>query len=106
MPNYAIVKTGGKQYKVSLGDLLKVEKLEIDPGETLELTDVLMVAGDDGVQVGSPLLESAKVVTEVEAQGKRDKIHVLKYKNKNRYRKLTGHRQPYTALRIKEIHAG
>jgi large subunit ribosomal protein L21 len=106
MPIYAVVKTGGKQYRVAPGDLLKVEKLETSPGDTLELTDVLMVSGDDGVKLGSPLLDGAKVVVEVEAQGRRDKIRVLKFKNKNRYRKLTGHRQPYTALRIKEIQTG
>jgi large subunit ribosomal protein L21 len=100
---YAIVETGGKQYKVQPGDMLQVEKLAAEPGETVDLDRVLMVADDDAVNVGTPLIDGAKVVAEVVDQGRGPKIIVFKYKAKVRYRRKTGHRQPLTTLRIREI---
>ncbi len=100
---YAVLKTGGKQYKVSEGDVIFVEKLEADVDSTIELTEVLAVANDDGLNVGSPLVEGAKVVCKVLAQDKAKKIIVFKYKAKKDYRKKQGHRQPYTKLQIEQI---
>lgn len=100
---YAVLKTGGKQYKVSEGDVIYVEKLEADVDSTIELTEVLAVADDNGLNVGSPMVEGAKVVCKVLAQDKAKKIIVFKYKAKKDYRKKQGHRQPYTKLQIEQI---
>ena len=100
---YAILETGGKQYKVRPGDTLQVEKLPVEPGDTIELDRVLMVADDDSVAIGAPVVEGAKVVAEVVDQRRGPKIIVFKYKAKVRYRRKTGHRQSLTTLRIKEI---
>ncbi len=100
---YAILETGGKQYKVRPGDTIEVEKLVAEPGESVELGRVLMVAGDDGVTIGSPLVDGASVLAEVVDQHRGKKIIVFKYKAKVRYRRKTGHRQSLTTLRIKEI---
>lgn len=99
---YAIIKTGGKQYKVSEGDLVRVEKLPYEVGDTVEFDEVLLVAGDE-VKVGSPLVENAKVTATVEDQNKDKKIVVFKYKPKKQYRKKHGHRQPYTLVKIDSI---
>ena len=101
--NYAIIKTGGKQYRVAPGDTIAVEKIAADEGSTIELDDVLLVAQDSGVQVGQPTVDGAKVVAEVAAQGRSRKIIVFKYKPKVRYRIKRGHRQHVTRLSIKEI---
>lgn len=100
---YAIVRTGGHQYKVAPGDTIEVEKLEGKPGSQVELGEVLMVSGDDGVQVGTPMISGAKVIARVVSQGKGEKLIVFKYKPKKRYRRKTGHRQSLTRLSIKEI---
>lgn len=99
---YAIISTGGKQYRVSEGDVLRVEKLPANTGETVVLDKVLAVSSDDGLQLGSPYL-NARVTATVEAQGKGKKIIVFKYKAKKNYRRKQGHRQPYTRLRINKI---
>ena len=101
---YAIIKTGGKQYKVSEGDLVRVEKLPYEVGDTVEFDEVLLVAGDE-VKVGSPVIENAKVTATVEDQNKAKKIVVFKYKPKKMYRKKHGHRQPYTLVKIDSIKA-
>ena len=101
---YAVVKTGGKQYKVSEGDLLKVEKLEGAVGETVELNEVLMVGGDK-VAIGTPLVPSASVVGKIIQQGKNKKILVFKSKRRKNSRKLNGHRQHMTVLKIEKINA-
>jgi large subunit ribosomal protein L21 len=104
---YAIVKTGGKQYKVAAGELIEVEKLDVPAGSVIELNEVLMVTDDDGkVTVGTPIVETAKVVANVVAQDRGEKIVVFKYKPKKRYRRKTGHRQSLTRLAIKEIALG
>ena len=101
---YAVVKTGGKQYKVSEGDLLKVEKLEGAVGETVELNEVLMVGGEK-VSIGTPLVPSASVVGKIIQQGKNKKILVFKSKRRKNSRKLNGHRQHITVLKIEKINA-
>jgi len=98
-----IVLTGGKQYKVSPGETIEVERLPAAEGSTIELDKVLLIADGNKLTVGTPTVEGAKVVAEVLGEGKRDKIIVFKYKPKVRYRKKTGHRQIYTRLAIKEI---
>lgn len=100
---YAIVQTGGKQYRIQPGDVLEVERLSADEGSTVELDQVLMVGDGDNVQVGAPLVTGAKVVAEVLGEEKGEKILVFRYKRKVRYRRHTGHRQTYTRIRINEI---
>ncbi len=103
---YAIVETGGKQYTVHPGDTLKVEKLPLAEDESLELDRVLLVAKDGDVKVGHPLVEGARVRAQVVAQGRSPKVVVFKFKNKIRYKRKRGHRQPYTELRVTEIVEG
>ncbi|RME44864.1 MAG: 50S ribosomal protein L21 [Chloroflexi bacterium] len=100
---YAIIETGGKQYKVREGDTVDVELLGVEAGETIELDRVLMVAGGDQATVGKPTVEGALVRATVVDEVKGEKVVVFKYKPKNRYRRKTGHRQKYTRLQIEEI---
>jgi len=100
---YAILETGGKQYKVRPGDTLQVEKLPGEAGDTVELSRVLMVADDEAVSLGRPLVEGAKVLAEVVGQGRGPKIIVFKNKAKVLNRRKTGHRQSLTTLRITGI---
>ena len=102
---YAVVLTGGKQYRVQEGDVLFVEKLNAEVDSTVELTEVLAVAKDGEIKVGAPVVEGAKVVAKVLAQGKAKKVTVFKYKAKKDYRRKAGHRQPYTKLVIEKIEA-
>ena len=101
---YAVVKTGGKQYRVQEGDVLFVEKLDAEVESTVELTEVLAVGGET-LKVGTLVVEGAKVVAKVLAQGKAKKVTVFKYKRKKDYRRKNGHRQPYTKLVIEKIEA-
>lgn len=98
---FAIVKSGGKQYRVSEGDVVRLEKLTADVGETVELP-VMMLGGDD-VKIGAPRVDGAAAKAEVVEHGRGDKIYIVKFKAKNNYRRRTGHRQPYTEVRITEI---
>lgn len=100
---YAIIETGGKQYRVQEGDVLKVEKLDVAEGEKVELDKVLALQKNEDLIVGSPLIAGAKVVAQVLEQGRGKKIIVFKYKPKKNYRRKQGHRQPYTQLRIEKI---
>lgn len=100
---YAVIKTGGKQYRVEQGDLLKVEKLDAATGDTLTFDEVLLVADGDKVQVGAPVLAGAKVTAEVVEQGRHDKIRIIKFRRRKHYRKQAGHRQWYTAVKITGI---
>lgn len=100
---YAIIQTGGKQYKVEEGQVIRIEKLENEAGETVEFDQVKLVSTDSDLKVGTPTVEGAKVTAEVVAQGKGKKVIVFKYKPKNNFRKKNGHRQPYTAVKIKSI---
>ena len=101
---YAVIKTGGKQYKVAEGDFLKVEKLEGLVGDTVEFGEVLMVGGD-AIKVGAPLVSGAKVTAKVAVQGRDKKILVFKSKRRKNTRKLIGHRQHHTVLKIEKISA-
>ena len=104
LAKYAIVETGGKQYKVAPGDTIRVETLPGDVGDRIELTDVIMTSDEEGqVAVGTPTLPDAKVSAEVVGIGRDKKIIVFKYKAKTRYRRRNGHRQPYTDLKILDI---
>ncbi|APD09441.1 MULTISPECIES: 50S ribosomal protein L21 [Thermus] len=98
---FAIVKTGGKQYRVEPGLKLRVEKLAAEPGSQVELPVLLL--GGEGTRVGTPFVEGAKVVAEVLAHGRGKKITISKFKAKVQYRRKKGHRQPYTEILIKEI---
>lgn len=100
---YAVVATGGKQYKVSEGDILRVEKLAGDVGDTVSLDQVLMVSDGEDVRIGRPLVENAAVNASIVEQGKAKKILVFKYKRRKRYRKKQGHRQAFTAIKIDNI---
>ncbi|MGG5462771.1 50S ribosomal protein L21 [Clostridium sp. B9] len=102
---YAVLTTGGKQYRVQEGDVLFVEKLNAEVDSTVELTEVLAVAKDGEIKVGAPVVEGAKVVAKVLAQGKAKKVIVFKYKRKKDYRRKNGHRQPYTKIVIEKIEA-
>jgi large subunit ribosomal protein L21 len=100
---YAIVKTGGKQYRVSPGDSIDVEKLPFEVGEQIELDKVLLVANGSGAKIGQPLVKDAKVKATVTRQTKGRKLIVYKYRPSKRYRRKKGHRQNYTRLRIDEV---
>ena len=102
---YAIVRTGGKQYQVACGDQVRVEKLEGNVGDNIDLVDVLMVSDGDDVKVGQPVLENAKVTAKIAEQGRGKKVIVFKRKRRKGYRLKKGHRQSYTALKIEEISA-
>ena len=100
---FAVLNTGGKQYKVSQGDLIKVEKLESDVGDKVTLSLVLMVGQGEDVEVGSPYVSNCEVTGEVVEQGKGAKIIVFKKKRRKGYRRKNGHRQRFTQLKITEI---
>ena len=100
---YAIIETGGKQYKVNEGDVIFVEKLGVAEGETVEFTSVKALSKDGALKVGTPVVEGAKVTATVVKEGKGKKIVVFKYKAKKNEKKKMGHRQPYTKLQITAI---
>ena len=101
--NYAIVETGGKQYKVTPGQKIDVDRLAVAEGEDVELSRVLLIADGKDTVVGNPTIDGAKVVATCLSEGKGDKVIVFKYKPKVRYRRKKGHRQLYAKLEIKEI---
>lgn len=100
---YAVIATGGKQYRVSEGELVRVEKLEGGAGDKVVLGDVLMLGGNGEPRIGVPTIPNASVEAEITAQGRARKIVVFKFKRRKKYRRKQGHRQPYTELRIKKI---
>ena len=102
---YAVVKTGGKQYRVASGDKLKVESLVADIGAEVVLGDVLMVADGDKITLGAPLLSGASVKAKVVAHGRGDKVHIFKMRRRKHYRKSQGHRQNFTEIEILGIQA-
>jgi large subunit ribosomal protein L21 len=102
---YAVIKTGGKQYRVEEGDLLQVEKIEKGTGESIEFDQVLLVADGDKVSVGQPLLDGAKVTAEVVEQGRHKKVKIVKFRRRKHSRKQQGHRQWFTAVKITGIKA-
>jgi len=100
---YAVIRTGGKQYKVTEGERIRVEKLEAAEGATVNLDEVLMVADGDSITVGDPLVKGAKVSATVAAHGRGDKIRIVKFRRRKHYQKQAGHRQAYTELAITGI---
>ena len=101
---YAIVQTGGKQYRVQPGEVLRVESLPGDVGKTVELKQVCLVQGDKGLQVGKPWVDKAKVTAEIVEQGRTRSITIFKKHRRKNYRRTRGHRQGFTQLRITDIH--
>lgn len=100
---YAVIETGGKQYRVSNDEILRIEKLDLEVGDTAKFDKVLMIADGADIQVGNPYIEGATVEAEVTAQDKHKKIIVYKYRAKKHFRKKQGHRQPYTEIKINKI---
>jgi large subunit ribosomal protein L21 len=102
---YAIIQSGGKQYRVETGDVIRVERLDAPAGETVTLSEVLLVGAEGNTRVGAPLVAGASVVGTVVEQGRDRKVRVFKYKKRKHYRRTRGHRQSFTALRIDRIEA-
>jgi len=100
---YAIIATGGKQYKVNEGDVIFVEKLDVAEGDKVTFDKVLVVASDNGVKTGAPVVEGATVTASVVKNGKAKKIYVMTYKSKKNEKRKMGHRQPYTKVQIEKI---
>ena len=100
---FAIIETGGKQYKVNEGEIIFVEKLEAEVGATVEFTTVKALSKDGALKIGTPNVDGAKVTAKVLRQGKAKKIYVIKYKAKKNEKKKIGHRQPYTKVQIEKI---
>ena len=103
---YAVIKTGGKQYRVAEGARLRVERLDAAEGDAVEFDQVLLVGEGDKVTIGTPLVEGGKVTATVEAQGKGRKVEVVKFRRRPNYRRTKGHRQQFTPVRITDISAG
>jgi large subunit ribosomal protein L21 len=100
---YAVIKTGGKQYRVQEGQTLKLEKLEVATGETLNFDEVLLVSDGENIKVGAPLVEGAKVTAEVIDHGRGDKVRIIKFRRRKHHMKRQGHRQWYTEVKITGI---
>ena len=100
---YAVIRSGGKQYRVSEGDILKLEKLPEEAGSVLDFDNVLMVVNGEDIQVGKPFLSKVKVSAEVVSHGRHKKIHIVKFKRRKHHRKQMGHRQYYTEVKITGI---
>ena len=103
--NYAVIKTGGKQYRISTGEKLKIEQISADVGSEVVMDQVYMVASNGNIKVGAPLVDGARVTVTVIAHGRHDKIRIFKMRRRKHYRKQQGHRQNYTEIRIGEISA-
>ena len=103
---YAIIRTGGKQYRVKSGEQLRVEALAAEVGATLSIEEVLLVGSGEGVKIGAPLVSGAKVKATVLAHGRGDKVRIFKLRRRKHYQKTQGHRQSYTELRIDDIVQG
>lgn len=100
---YAVIKTGGKQYKVATGEKLSIESLEAEAGKTVSFDEVLLVANGDKITVGAPMVKGASVKAEVLAHGRGDKIRIIKHRRRKHYHKEQGHRQNFTQVKITEI---
>jgi large subunit ribosomal protein L21 len=103
---YAIIRTGGKQFRAEPGKTLRIPSITVEAGETVTFDDVLLGASDDDVKFGAPLLDGAAVTAEVVKHGKGDKIIIFKHKRRKNYRRKQGHRQKFTEVRISEINLG
>jgi len=102
---YAVIKTGGKQYRVTEGQTLRVEKLENEVGTDIDLPEVLMVADGENIKVGAPTVDGSKVTATIVGHGREKKVHILKFRRRKHHMKRQGHRQYYTELEIKGISA-
>jgi len=102
---YAVIQTGGKQYRVEEGTTLKIEKLELGAGDNVEFDKVLMVQSDSGIKIGQPYVESGKVTAQVVSQGRHKKIKIIKFKRRKHHMKQMGHRQYFTEVQITGISA-
>jgi len=100
---YAVIESGGKQYRVAPGDVIRVEKLTVEPGAAINLDRVLLVSDDANVRVGNPVVAGAAVTATVRAHGRADKVHIFKLRRRKHYKKSQGHRQHYTELEITGI---
>lgn len=103
---YAVIKTGGKQYRVSAGDKLRVETLTAEAGQDVQIDEVLMIGSDGNVTVGAPLISNASVTARVLEHGRAKKVNIVKFRRRKHHRKQMGHRQNYTQLEITSINAG
>lgn len=103
---YAVIKSGGKQYRVEYGQVIKLEKLPFEAGKTVDFNDVLMVANGENTHVGAPLVKDATVQAEVISQGRGKKVEILKFKRRKHHMKRQGHRQDFTEVKITEISIG
>jgi large subunit ribosomal protein L21 len=102
---YAVIVTGGKQYRVSQGDKVRVEKLDAAEGDSVELDRVLMIVDGDDIRIGAPAIEGGKVTAEVKTHGRSDKVNIIKFRRRKHHMKRQGHRQAYTELEITGISA-
>jgi|TARA_R110000822_G_scaffold159476_34_gene299738 large subunit ribosomal protein L21 len=103
---YAVIKSGGKQHRVQEGEYLRLEKLEVATGESVDFDEVLMVADGDNIKIGTPLVEGGKVTAEVLSHGRADKVKIIKFNRRKHSRKQMGHRQWFTEVKITSISAG
>ncbi|MDF9393371.1 MULTISPECIES: 50S ribosomal protein L21 [Methylococcus] len=102
---YAVIQTGGKQYRVQPGDKVKVESLDAEAGQEIAFENVLMIQSDDGIKIGQPFVSGGKVTATVVANGRHPKIRIIKFRRRKHHMKQAGHRQNYTEVRINEISA-
>lgn len=102
---YAVIQTGGKQYRVKQGELLKIETVEAEAGQEIEFDKVLMIQSDDGIKVGRPFVEGGKVTATVKSQGRHPKVKIIKFRRRKHYMRRAGHRQNYTEVQITGISA-
>lgn len=100
---YAVIKTGGKQYRVAKDQILDIEQLDVEPGQSIDFEEILMIADGDSIKVGSPLVSGAKVKAEVVEHGRHKKVEILKFKRRKHHMKRQGHRQGYTKVKITDI---
>ena len=100
---YAVIKTGGKQYRVSEGDTLRIETIDANPGDSIEFEEVLMVGEGESVKIGSPMVEGGKVTATIKSHGRGDKVEVIKFRRRKHHMKRMGHRQNYTEVEITGI---
>lgn len=103
---YAVIKSGGKQHRVREGEYLRLEKLEVATGESVDFDEVLMVADGDNVKIGTPLVEGGKVTAEILSHGRADKVKIIKFNRRKHSRRQMGHRQWFTEVKITSISAG
>lgn len=100
---YAVIESGGKQYRVAPGDVIRVERLEVPAGESVELERVLLVADEQGARLGHPVVAGVSVTAKVRAHGRSEKVHIFKLRRRKNYRRRAGHRQEYTELEITQV---